>query len=266
MADHSPHGATAPAGVDDVPRRTAAEEARTLVAGAVIATLSTLTADGHPWGSLVSFATLADGSPVLCLSTLAEHGRNLQGDPRASLLVAEAIGPAEDPLEAGRVTLSGSAHEPDGAETAAAREALLAVHPTAAVYVDWDDFALWVLRVDRVRWVGGFARMVWVDGRAYAVARPDPVAPYAAGAVRHLNEDHADALLEMAQALGGRPDATAAACTSADRYGLDLRVRTPDGPADLRVAFTPSVDAPDGLRAATVALTRQARDALRPSG
>jgi putative heme iron utilization protein len=117
-----------------------------------------------------------------------------------------------------------------------------------------------VLRVQRVRWVGGFARMASVDAPGYAAAEPDPVAPSAQGAVEHLNADHADALLAMAHRLAGQPEATAATCTAIDRYGLDLAIETPAGPATARLAFSQPCAAPGDLRAATVELTRRARE------
>jgi heme iron utilization protein len=118
---------------------------------------------------------------------------------------------------------------------------------------------LWIVRVERVRWVGGYGRMDSVDAASYRAALPDPVVRVALGAVRHLNADHADALLAMARALGGHPDATSATCTAIDRYGLDLEVDTPRGPGAARVAFAEPVDASVGLRAATVELARRAR-------
>jgi len=154
-----------------------------------MATLCTLTAGGDPWGSLVNLATTADGSPVLCVSRLAEHGRNLLADPRASLLVSVARRPEEDALAAGRVTLAGRMLRPAGEAAVAARVALLGTHPGTARCLDWDDFVLWVMDVQRVRWVGGYAKMDTVSAEDYACAQPDPVAPQAAGAVRHLNED-----------------------------------------------------------------------------
>lgn len=81
-------------------------------------------------------------------------------------------------------------------------------------------------------------------------------------AIAHLNADHADALLLMAQAFGGYPDAIGATCTAADRYGLDLGVHTPRGPATTRIWFTDPIAEADGLRSATVDLTRRARQAL----
>ena len=237
--------------------RTPAEEARTIVATNSLGTLSTLTAGGDPWGSLVAYGQLADGSPVLLVSTLAEHGRNLPLDGRASLVVAEGV-EGGDPLDTGRVTLAGRAERPDGDEAAAAREAFLTAVATAHHYVDFGDFALYVLRVDRVRWVGGYGRMDSVTADDYRAAEPDPVAGSAAYAARHLNEDHADALLAMAAGAGGFTDATAASCRRADRYGLDLwSRRRAVGPR--RVGFAEPCARPDGLRAATVELARRSR-------
>jgi len=241
--------------------RTPAEEARTLVAAHASGLLATLTSDGDPWGSLVAYGTLPDGAPVLHVSTLAEHGRNLRRDARASLVVAEAAG-GEDPLDTGRVTLAGRAEVPAGAEAAAARAAFLAAAESARHYVDFGDFTLYVLRVERVRWVGGYGRMDSVTPDDYRAAEPDPVAGSAASAVQHMNADHADALLAMAAGPAGFTDATAAVCRRADRYGLDLWVTTPRGSAPARVGFAEPCARPDGLRAATVELTRRSRAML----
>lgn len=247
-------------------RRSAAEEARTLVAGRNVGTLATLSADGHPWGSLVAYGTLHDGAPVLFVSRLAEHRRNLDRDGRASLVVAQADS-GSDPLAAGRVTLAGVAERPAGERAAAAaREAYAAAVPTARMYESFGDFALWVLWVQRIRWVGGYGRMDSASGDAYAAAEPDPTAAAAPGAIAHLNDDHADALLTMARALAGHTDATAATCTGIDRYGLDLAIATPRGHASARVGYAEPVSAPGGLRAATVELARRARAALAPTG
>jgi putative heme iron utilization protein len=241
-------------------RRSAAEEARTLVAGATQGVVASLSADGAPWGSVVTYGALADGAPVLLVSLMAEHTRNLEADARASLVVAEPPND-ENPLDRGRVTLAGRAVQPTGEERVAARAAHLAAMPSAALYVDFDDFRLFVLEIERVRWVGGYGRMDSVDAAEYAAAAADPVAPHADGATAHLNADHAGALLEMARALAGYTDATGARCRAADRYGLDLEVSTPRGTARPRVGFAAAVDAPDGLRRASVELVRRARAA-----
>jgi putative heme iron utilization protein len=243
---------------DAAPRRTPAEEARALVAATNVGTLATHSEDGYPWASLVAFGSLDSGAPVLFVSRLAEHARNLERDPRASLVVASP-NPGDDVLAAGRVTLAGTAERPDDELAEVARDAYVAAVPSAKTYLDFRDFSLWVLGVQRVRWVGGYGRMDSVDAASYRAAEEDPVARSAAGAVSHLNADHGDALLAIAQRLGGYPDAVGAACTSVDRYGLDLTVATPRGPAATRVGFAVSVQTPADLRPATVELARRAR-------
>jgi heme oxygenase (biliverdin-IX-beta and delta-forming) len=240
------------------PRRpSAAEEARTIAASTNTGTLASLTAAGDPWASLVTFGLL-DGEPVLCVSDLAEHGRNLAADQRASIaIVAPSNDP--DPLASARITLAGVVERPVGGELAAARDVHLAAVPAAKYYIDYSDFSLWVLRVNRVRWVGGYGRMDSATGADYAAAAPDPVQPHAGPAIAHLNADHADALCAMAQVLGGYPDATSATCTGVDRYGLDLKVITQRGGAYTRVGYASPIDSISELRSATVELTRLAR-------
>ncbi|GAY13908.1 HugZ family protein [Mycobacterium sp. shizuoka-1] len=243
--------------VADSTRPSAAEEARSIAASTNTATLATLTTAGDPWASFVTYGLLG-GAPVLCVSNMAEHGRNLLADPRASLAVV-APTTESDPLASGRITLAGVAERPTGDDVAAARAAHLAAVPAAKYYVDYSDFTLWVLRVHRVRWVGGYGRMDSATAADYAAAAPDPVRPDAAGALAHLNADHAEALVEMARALGGYPDTTTAVCTGIDRYGLDLRVQTPRGVGYTRVGFGTSLSSADELRTAAVDLIARAR-------
>jgi heme iron utilization protein len=246
--------------IDPGRRRTAAEEARTLVAGANAGTLATLSSDGAPWASLVAYGALDDGSPVLFVSRLAEHARNLEREPRASLVVA-AQPTGKDVLAAGRATLAGVAYRPESELARIAQERFIAAVPSAKAYARFRDFSLWVLRVERVRWVGGYGLMASAAGVDYEAATPDPVGSIAAGAIAHLNADHADALLAIAQKLGGHPDATAAQCQAIDRYGLDLFITTPRGVGFGRLPFAEPVADRDGLRAATVELARRARAA-----
>lgn len=239
--------------IADSTRPSAAEEARSIAASTNVGTLATLTAHGDPWASFVTYGLL-NGAPVLCVSKMAEHGRNLLGDPRASMSIVAPEGHA-DPLASGRVTLAGVVEAPTGDELAAAREAHLAAVAAARYYIDYSDFSLWVLRVQRVRWVGGYGRMDSASGDGYAAAAPDPVRPLAAGAIAHLNADHGDALVRMAQVLGGYPDATTAVCTEVDRYGLDLRLDTPRGMAYTRIGFGRPLGSVEELRPATIALS-----------
>ena len=243
-------------------RRSAAEESRTILANATHGTLGSLSDDGTPWGSLVTFGVMDDGSPVFCLSTLAEHARNLEKNRQASLMVIDPFHTGEV-LAGGRVTLAGKVKRSDEhPDEASARAAHLEAVPSAAMYADFNDFSFWILEVDRVRWVGGYGRMDSASSEEYSAAEPDPVQPQVPDAIAHLNADHPDALLIMAKAFSKYSDATEAKCTRADRYGLDLQVETPEGEKATRVSFTDRIDKPGGLRAATVDLARRSREKL----
>lgn len=90
----------------------------------------------------------------------------------------------------------------------------------------------------------------------------DPVSEGAAGAIAHLNEDHAHALLEMAQAVGGCPEASAARCVDADRTGLDLIAQVDGAETAVRVEYDEPIEGPEGLRKATVKLAHHSREIL----
>src|SRR5215212_7074814 len=62
---------------------------------------------GDPYCSLVNVATAHDGSPLLLISTLAIHTKNILADPRASLMLDECK--PGDPLQGARVMLMGTA-------------------------------------------------------------------------------------------------------------------------------------------------------------
>jgi putative heme iron utilization protein len=240
-------------------RRTPGEEARTLLAGALSGALASSSEDGTPWASIVALGATDAGEPVLVVSTMAEHGRNLAREPRCSIAIAEPVPDGDDPLDRARITLAGHVIVPEGEEADAALEAHAQRYPFARGYAGYADFTTYVLRVERVRWVGGFARMSSVDAADYAAAAGDPTAPGAAFARAHLNDDHADSVLLWARTLGGYADAVEATCEAIDRYGVDLRVQTPRGQAPVRVGFAEPAQSPGDLRAATVALAKAAR-------
>jgi len=261
-----------------------AERARTLVTEARTATLSTVAIDsgGVPFGSLVAHAVDERGRPLLCLSDLAEHSRNLAADRRASVMVTES--PTEsptgnstgnstdsaadsatdsgggDPLARGRVSLLGEVSVLDGGERAAALERYRAVH-TGAFYVEFTDFRVYRLEVTSARFVGGFGRMSWVDAAEYAAAAPDPLRPHRAGIIGHMNDDHADSLVAFCRVFGNRPDTVAARMVDVDRYGFSvLASDTPEGsPTAVRFGFDEPTDTPLEVRTAMVALVRRIR-------
>jgi putative heme iron utilization protein len=237
-----------------------AERARTLVAQISTGTLCTLALEpeGYPYGSFVTVA-FDEGNPVFLISGLAEHTRNLERDHRASLLVAESG--ADDPLANGRVTMLGPCTRVEG-DAGSARAAFLAAHPNAAYYADFRDFAFWKLRVNAIRYIGGYGRMSWISQGDWQAAEPDPLASSAAGIAAHMNADHADAMVLYCKAFSKATDITSATMTGVDRYGLEMSAKTAAGPRPVRVAFAKPVSTPEEVRGALIAMVKDARAKL----
>jgi putative heme iron utilization protein len=234
-----------------------AERCRTLAAQAKSATLSTIALEprGFPYGSLVTVAVDVVGRPLLLLSELAEHTRNLQACPDASVLLTEPLGTHDQPLALGRVTILGPCARVSAAEQTNVREAFLKQQPGASYYVDFEDFGFYRLEPTALRYVGGFGRMSWVSADEYRVAEPDPLAAAASEILSHMNGDHADAVLAYARGLAGIHDATSASMTAVDRYGFEIAAVTPKGPQAARLAFDAAVATPDDVRRSMVAST-----------
>jgi putative heme iron utilization protein len=240
---------------------THAERSRTLVSLARSATLSTVARDpeGFPYGSLVTVASDALGRPLLLISTLAEHTKNLHARSEASVLVTEPLDAHDQPLAVGRVTILGRCAIVAQDERAAVRELFLAQQPSSSYYVDFEDFAFFRLEPTSLRYVGGFGRMSWVSADDYRKAQPDSLATSAKGILTHMNDDHGDSVLAYATRLAGVADATAATMTAVDRYGFELALVTPAGPRAVRLAFDEPVATSDQVRAAMIALVKRAR-------
>ena len=239
-----------------------AERGRTLLAAAATGALATVALDpaGFPFGSLVAYAVDDLGRPLLCLSDLAEHSRNLAAEPRASLMAA-ATG-AGDPLALARVTVVGPVVELHDDAREAALRTYLDRHPDA-FYATFADFRLYRLDVASVRYVGGFGRMSWVSADDHAAAEPDPLRPHAAGIVEHMNDDHAEALVLYCRVFGGRAATAEAEMVGVDRYGFTMLARDEgaDDRTAVRIAFGRSVETAGAVRMAMIDLLREARAA-----
>ncbi|HZD25789.1 MAG TPA: DUF2470 domain-containing protein [Alphaproteobacteria bacterium] len=227
--------------------------ARRLLRGLGRAALATAMADGGwPYASLVMVAADYDGSPLLLLSDLAEHSRNIARDPRVSLLFDGTAGLAE-PLTGPRLSVLGEAR-PDDTPRRQAR--YLARHPDAEGYAGFGDFRLYRVAVTRAHLVAGFGRIDWIGASELLLPEPQALAAadWEAAVVAHMNADHADAVDLCARALLGG-EGSGWRLTGCDVEGCDLR----RGGAVLRLDFpAPAPDAA-AVRTALVQLVRDAR-------
>lgn len=222
-------------------------QARCLLRAARVGTLATAR-DGQPFAALVTPATAPDFSVLLWLSSLSEHTRQLAAEPRCALLVSGAA-TETNPQTAPRLTLTGLAEQIDDP---ALKSRWLAVHPYAALYAEFADFALWRIAPLAANLVGGFARATRLR-RADLAPDPAAVAAIAAAApdiIAHCNADHPDALAAIAHGAGAPIGHWRMVTVDVD--GFDLTT----GDTALRIAFSAPVATAQDVRRELIRLAR----------
>jgi putative heme iron utilization protein len=215
--------------------------------------LATLSAEGAPFASLVTVATTMAGEPLVLISDIAVHTKNIKRDNRVSILLVAPGGEAGDPLAGARISISGTIAIDEDAND---RRRFLARHPEAKGYATFRDFNLYKITVTGAHLVAGFGRIVDLAPADILVDVADSADLAAAeqGAVEHMNDDHAEALSLYATKLLDMP-AGEWITTGADPEGMDLRA------GDLRARLTFPQKARNGgdLRAILVHLSKEAR-------
>jgi heme oxygenase (biliverdin-IX-beta and delta-forming) len=208
---------------------------------------------GDPYCSLVNVATAADGAPLLLISRLAVHTKNILADPRLSLMLDERR--EGDPLEGARVMLQGTA---GATEDPAARRRYLERQPEAEMFAGFADFAFYQTAIKAAHLVAGFGRIVDLKPEDILTETADAAELIAAEPeiVAHMNADHAETVRLYAIKLLGARDGEWR-CVGCDPEGLELQL----GRTALRLAFPERVRAPGVLRQVLKQLAQKARAA-----
>ncbi len=234
-----------------------AETARSLMARANRAVLGSLSEDGSPFSSLVELAPLENGDAVLLMSDLAQHAKNLKADPRASLLLSDDVN-SSLAFARGRATLTGMVAL---TEDAAHHAVFKALHPKSLLG-GFHDFKLYHFGVSRAQVVAGFGRAGRVTLEVYREAAPDLLALSLPGIVSHMNQDHAQNLLDYAHALLEKPWTTQAVMLGIDRYGMDLHLSNTDKTEVVRYVFETPLENAAASRGLLVKLSQISREKL----
>lgn len=229
--------------------RTPAEQARAVARACRTAVLATEMADGSgPYASLVLVAFDHDGAPLLLISRLAEHTKNIAADARVSLLCDGTAG-LEEPLTGPRVSLQGRAER---SEEPRHRARFLARHPSAEVYAGFADFAFYRIEAERAHIVAGFGRIHWIND--YLLETAPALQQAEADILEHMNGEHADAVQLYATKLLGRSGDGWRLC-GIDPEGADL-IRNHDL---ARLPFHKPVTDAESARVELVRLVKRAR-------
>ena len=209
---------------------------------------------GDPYCSLVNVASHPDGSPILLLSRLAVHTKNILADSRVSLMLDERA--EGDPLEGARIMLAGRAGEASGEAAEILHRRYLSAHPSAESFVGFKDFSFYRIVPSGTHLVAGFGRIVDLkpDQFLTALSGAEGLMEAEAGAVEHMNEDHREAMNLYATRLLGAESADWR-CAGCDPDGMDMQA----GNETLRLDFPERVTSGTELRKMLVRLAGEAR-------
>ncbi len=232
----------------------ATRKARSLLNSQSAAVLSTLSVklEGFPFGSLVPYCPDNYGRPVILISKLAEHTKNLVADNRCSLTVAapQSAGQAN-----ARLCVVGHV-EPLPDDEVEVKERYHRHFPESRSYVQMLDFSFYRLVPLTVRYIAGFGAIHWLEPADLFLENP-----FRSGSeghiVNHMNEDHNDALISYCrfykQMSVGSTDVVR--MVGIDSEGFDVFVNN----RKVRFDFSAPVTNAGEARTALVALAKGAR-------
>ena len=205
---------------------------------------------GYPFGSVTPFVLNQQGMPVILISNLAEHTKNITQNAHVSLLVFNN----EGDLQAGaRLTLLATAEQTDK-NNGLIRARYLRYMPQAESYFDMHDFMFYTLHITHARYIAGFGKMGWVQGDTFHIPS-NPLFIEESDILDHMNADHSENLkaycLHYHQVV-----ASTVTMIGIDTFGFDVRVNHQQ---QLRFTFTESISNAQEARAALVAMAKLCR-------
>ncbi len=205
---------------------------------------------GYPFGSVAPYVVNHQGMPVILISSLAEHTKNIAHNAHVSLLAFSG----EDDLQANaRLTLLAKAEQTDK-QNDLLRARYLRYLPQAESYFDAHDFSFYTLYITQARYIAGFGKMGWIEGEDFQIPS-NPLFTEETGILEHMNQDHAENLKAYCQHFHGMTPA-AVDMIGIDSLGFDVRV---DNALQLRFNFENAISNAQEARTALVEMAKQCR-------
>lgn len=237
-------------------------EARKFLRSTHSGLLSTISSkfDGYPFGSVAPFVLGHDCQPVILISSIAEHTKNIVNDSKVSLLVFAG---AEDLQANARLTLLGEAVKIEKND-ADLKARYLRYLPQAASYFDMHDFAFYRINISQVRYIGGFGKMSWMPSSellALSQADNNLLASQESSIIEHMNTDHVDSLIAYCKHYH-QLNVSSAQILGIDSDGFDVKASWENHSGILRFYFDQPIHDALSARAALVQMSKLAKNQI----
>lgn len=211
--------------------------------------------EGMPFGSVANYCVGLDGSLLFYFSTIAQHSLNLAQDDRCSLTILESGG--GNVQEEARITLSGRMRKLE--EDEVIKKTYQRYFPKSKGYADFHDFDFYQLDCSKIRYIGGFGKIYWLEPEQVLEAAPF-TAEQSDFMIEHMNDHHLDSLVTYMDAYAGVSDASAddLEMIGVARHGLDLRYKGEKH----HITATRPMDDPKAAREVLTEMSKQASDTI----
>jgi putative heme iron utilization protein len=225
--------------------------ARTLLNSKDFGILSTISVklQGFPFGSVVPYCLDDSGSPVIYISTIAQHTKNIAADSRCSLTILKN----NDDVQAnGRISIIGNMVLLGKAEKQV-EERYFRHFPSAKGYGGSHDFSFYKLEAITVRYIAGFGAIHWIEPADFLIKNPFS-GPAEMAVIDHMNKDHKDAMVKYCQQFKNKKigNDDTLRMVGIDTAGFDLFVNQ----EKVRFEFPQTVSNAQEARMAFVAMSK----------
>ena len=205
--------------------------------------------EGYPFGSITPYTLNPAGEPIILISNIAQHTRNIQNNPKVSLTIFDAS--AEDTQANSRLTWIGDA-ETVPISDSESRRRYLSYFPSSASYFEMHDFMLYRIKLVRARFIGGFGQIYWLEPSSIIIG--NPLSGVEADIIEHMNKDHRESLFNYCRVMKGIV-ANDVSMVGIDSEGFDLLADK----RKIRFEFDTPVNTAEEARVMLVKLARSCR-------
>ncbi|MBU2895734.1 HugZ family protein [Vibrio hepatarius] len=171
----------------------------------VISTVSKKLAD-YPFGSVTPFISSYEGKPIVYISDIAQHTKNIKSNNKVSLTFFGNSELADDQNQNARVTIMGDIHQLERGASQPIQQRFLQQYPQYQDYPIDHGFHLWQIEPKMIRYIGGFAQAYWIDKKDWLLPEPEWNAQAEIAMAEHMNKDHVDAMKILLTALKRTPE------------------------------------------------------------
>ncbi len=208
--------------------------------------------EGYPFGSVVPYCLDAEGFPVILISSLAQHTRNIDKNPKVSLTIAQS---GMDDVQTGaRLTWVGDAEPTTDTDSI---ERYYSFFPESRGYHNTHNFSFYRIKHVRSRYIGGFGDIHWLESDLVVEQNPF-IGETENGIVTHMNADHSDALVKYCKQagieMGGDKEKHQPEMVGVDPTGFNIRI----GRQVERIAFKERAESAVDVRRLLVAMAKAA--------